>query len=96
MYSSMFLIYNYSMKHRKVRSHIYKFKTLKEQNEWELKNYLEKGKDVHQINRFENIRLRVKIYSKGIYKFKTLEEKWEYEFQKVMEMWYKRIKGAKS
>jgi|GEM_PF-1624913 len=82
------------MKYKKVKPCIYKFKTLKEQNEWELKKYLEEGKDVHEINRFENIRLRVKIYPKGIYKFKTLEEKWEYEFRKVLEIWDKKVKSA--
>lgn len=80
------------MKHRK--SGIYKFKTLKEQNDWELKYYLEKGKNIQEINRYENIRLKVKIFPEGIYKFTTLKEKWEYEFRKVMEAWSKT--GLKS
>lgn len=65
---------------------IYKFKTLEEQNEWELIQRL-KAKQIDELDRYEQIRVRVSPYPPGTYKFKTLEEKWQDEFERVMVAW---------
>lgn len=74
---------------------IHRFRTIIEQNNWELKKHLEKGERVDEIDRFEYIRIRGKVYSQGVYRFKTLREKQEDEFKRVMKVWEELIRDEK-
>lgn len=75
---------------------IHKFRTIEEQNEWELIHRLENGEQVDEFDRFEYMQLRVKSYLPGIYRFKTLKEKQEDEFKRIMSAWEKFIKDEKN
>ena len=75
---------------------IHKFRTIEEQNEWELIHRLENGERVEEFDRFEYMRLRVKPYPPGIYRFKILKEKQEDEFKRIMSAWEKLIKDEKN
>jgi len=75
---------------------IYKFKTIVEQNNWELNHRLEGGKNISEIDRFEFIRLRVKTYPAGIYRFKSLKEKQTDEFKRVMKAWEELVRNEKN
>lgn len=77
------------------KSSIHRFRTIVEQNNWELKHRLESGKRIDEIDRYEYMRLKVKAYPLGIYRFKTLKEKQEDEFKRVMSAWEKLVRDEK-
>jgi len=83
------------MNKKEKKGSINRFKTIVEQDEWELVSRLENGERVDEFDRYEYIRLRVKPYSPGIYRFKTLKEKSEDEFIRVMKEWEKINKNEK-
>ena len=74
-----------------MKGRIYRFRTIIEQNEWELRRRLEGGRRVDEFDRYEYIRLKVKAYPPGIYRFKTLKEKKEDEFKRVIDAWEKQV-----
>lgn len=71
------------------KASIYRFRTIIEQDDWELRHRLEEGKTIEEINRFEYMCRMVKIYPVGIYRFKTIDEKRRDEFERVMKAWEK-------
>ncbi|MDI6839852.1 MAG: hypothetical protein QMD71_03185 [bacterium] len=67
-------------------SSIHRFKTVEEQNRWELSHRITKNR-IDEIDRYEYMRLKVKPYPPGIYRYKNLQEKQEDEFRRVMKAW---------
>ncbi|MEW6684956.1 MAG: hypothetical protein AB1393_01960 [Candidatus Edwardsbacteria bacterium] len=84
------------MSDKHFKGSVHKFKTITEQNDWELKKRLENGEKLEEIDRFEYIRLKVKPYAKGIYRFKTLREKQTDEFIRIMTAWEKLTENEKN
>ncbi len=76
---------------KNTKTSIHRFKTIIEQNEWELIKRLESGQRVDEFDRYEYVRLKVKPYPPGIYRFKTLKEKQDDEFKRVITAWEKQI-----
>lgn len=71
---------------------IRKFKTIEEQDEWELKHRLEGKQKLEEIDRYEYSRSGFKLYPPGIYRFKTIDEQQQDEFKRVMKVREKRAR----
>ena len=67
-----------------MKSGVYRFKTLKEENRFYFEHWLEKGKKLEDLNTYEYIRLKVKAYPPGVYRFKSIEEKYRDMVKRVI------------
>jgi hypothetical protein len=72
-----------------MKSGIYRFKSIEEQNDWEVSQRIAEGIPYWKWDRYEYARLHTKFRS-GIYRFKTLREKEDWEFGEVTRQWTKQ------
>jgi len=73
-----------------MKSGVYRFKTLEEENRFYLEHWLERGKKLEELDTYEYVRTRVRAYAPGIYRFKTIGEKQHDEVEKVIKAWERK------
>jgi hypothetical protein len=69
-----------------MKSKIFKFKTIKEAENFKWHNIIKEGLPYWKFDRYEYARLHI-TFEPGVYRFKTLKEKRDWEFEQVCKKW---------